>query len=327
MPHLFLPGAQKSASSTLFNLLKTHPYVYGSPRKEPHFFSRDDLFEMDIASYHSWAFDSRGGEFYYLDGSQSYLSVEDVPERIRALLGLNVRFVIVLRNPVDRAASAFRYFRAKPKGEVVRSIDNITPHDISHFDLKKLLRWEQHEVQDALAVGKINGRSYWSSNGFPFRYFHVGAYSNHISRYLNVFPREHFLFLTFEDVTRRQRASLMRAARFLDLDEALFDVPDEALHDNKTMGYKHKGLGSVIYAAKEKVRPLRHYLPDRLLQRVRSFERKNMMEHKQDHFAGAIQDELRRIFAPDIMKTEALTGLCLDGWFEGGSTPVGYGGS
>ena len=115
--NLFVPGAQKSASTTLFRILAQHPQIYASPKKEPHFFSRESIYEADSALYFQREFADRDVAQYCLDASQSYLEITPTPYRILKVLGNDVRFVIVLRHPVDRAESAFRHFRMKAGGK------------------------------------------------------------------------------------------------------------------------------------------------------------------------------------------------------------------
>ncbi|RLA93238.1 MAG: hypothetical protein DRG83_21265, partial [Deltaproteobacteria bacterium] len=42
-PNLFVVGAMKAGTTSLYYLLKQHPQIYMSPVKEPHFFSKDIL--------------------------------------------------------------------------------------------------------------------------------------------------------------------------------------------------------------------------------------------------------------------------------------------
>ena len=46
-PNLFIVGAPKAGTHSLYELLKQHPSVYMSPRKEPYFFCRDIIADDD----------------------------------------------------------------------------------------------------------------------------------------------------------------------------------------------------------------------------------------------------------------------------------------
>jgi hypothetical protein len=40
LPNLFIVGAPRSGTTSLYNYLKQHPEVFMSPAKEPHYFVR-----------------------------------------------------------------------------------------------------------------------------------------------------------------------------------------------------------------------------------------------------------------------------------------------
>jgi len=46
LPNLFIVGAPRSGTTSLYNYLKQHPEVFMSPIKEPHYFLRKDIYEF-----------------------------------------------------------------------------------------------------------------------------------------------------------------------------------------------------------------------------------------------------------------------------------------
>jgi hypothetical protein len=51
--NLFIIGAQKCGTSTLFDNLVKHKNIFGGEIKEKNFFSHEDLFKKGINSYHN----------------------------------------------------------------------------------------------------------------------------------------------------------------------------------------------------------------------------------------------------------------------------------
>ena len=49
-PNLFIVGAPKSGTTSIYNYLKNHPEVFMSPIKEPHFFAKDFIEDEFIES-------------------------------------------------------------------------------------------------------------------------------------------------------------------------------------------------------------------------------------------------------------------------------------
>lgn len=311
---IFLPGAQKSASTTLFRLIEQHPEICGSPLKEPHFFSKDEQYSLGLERYVRGAFPLCPAGAFLLDGSQSYLGLSSVPSRIERLVGRrNPRFLIILRNPVDRAESAFRHFSSKPGGELKRSIEQIAPRSLGDFDLGKLLDWEELEVKQQLGEGSIVGRHpSWTREGFPYRYFFLGAYSLHLERYFAVFPRTSFLFFKFEDVVRDQKAAVERSCSFLGL-----SPPEELrddLHLNKSLAYRNDALARVVAALKGLLRPLKSHLPSRFHAAVRQVEEDHLLIRRTDSLQSAARTSLVSLFEPEVRKVEGMTGLDLSEW-------------
>ena len=310
LPNLLLPGAQKSATTTLFTLLSPHSEIYGGP-KEPHFFSKDDLYDRG-AGFYGGRYNPEPQHRYILDASQSYLPLPDVPGRIYETLGDDVRFIIVLRHPVDRIESAFKHFRVKPDGEVHRRIDDLYPSatELRGTDLEGLLAYERSAVADALAAGRIVGRHpSWTAEGFPFTYAEVSCYARHLSRYLEYFPRECFLFLRFEDLTQDQAATMERVTTFLGLD-APPPLAERTVNATPKR-YKSERVRHLVGPPK---RVLKALLPLGVRNALGRVERRLFKTHVRIHFEPETHAALTRLYVPEVEATAALTGLDLSNW-------------
>jgi hypothetical protein len=101
-------GAQKAATTWLFKRLSMHPEIYFPRGKEIHFWDRRDKLNIPINSYKR-TFD--GVQIEHIGGktgeiTPAYLLLSD--KRITELrkLAPDLRLMVILRNPVDRAISA-----------------------------------------------------------------------------------------------------------------------------------------------------------------------------------------------------------------------------
>ncbi len=116
-PNLFLIGAAKGGSSTLAYQLASHPEI-GMAAKEPNIFNQPDLdaCRARLAKYDDNGLDQR----WVLDGSVNYSQYPkftNVPQNIQALTDPDaIRFVYMMRNPVDRAISQY-FWRRERFGE------------------------------------------------------------------------------------------------------------------------------------------------------------------------------------------------------------------
>ena len=141
-------GAQKSASSWVYDLLKLHPGVAAADEKEVDFFSaRHDR-------GHAWYRDRFRGPGLRYECSPSYLIDPRAPARARAF-NPDMRMVAVLRDPVARAYSHHLHeVRAghilpKPFGEALR--DNPEYLDQGLY-ARHLSRWFEAFGRDRIQV-------------------------------------------------------------------------------------------------------------------------------------------------------------------------------
>jgi hypothetical protein len=127
-PTFLLAGAARSGTTSLIEGLRQHPLVFVTRPKEPHYFALhgcdpDFRGPGDAASINRVAVTARseylalyprGGEFLALgEGSVStlYYAERAAPEIAR--MNPDMRVVLILREPVDRAFSSYQYLRAR----------------------------------------------------------------------------------------------------------------------------------------------------------------------------------------------------------------------
>jgi hypothetical protein len=113
-PNLFVVGAAKAGTTSLYHYLAQHPEIFMSPMKEPHFFSRiepspelEPFFPhvTDEATYLS-LFAGARHEKVRGEASTSYLSHPRVADEIRRRRP-DAKIIIMLRDPVERAHSHY----------------------------------------------------------------------------------------------------------------------------------------------------------------------------------------------------------------------------
>lgn len=109
---LFVIGAQKAGTTALHNYLIKHPDVKHGESKELHFFNHQEKYEKGISWYHKQFvrplfYDNSN---VYVDSSPHYLSDLEVAKRLYNY-NPNAKIVILLRDPVKRAFSAWNMYK------------------------------------------------------------------------------------------------------------------------------------------------------------------------------------------------------------------------
>lgn len=120
LPNFFIIGAARSGTSSLDRYLSQHPEIFVAPQKETHFFATDylpcsfkgpgddrlnRLLIRDEDQY-TRLFNGVTQEKAIGESSAFYLNFPDTAERIAQVIP-NAKIIIILREPVERAYSAY----------------------------------------------------------------------------------------------------------------------------------------------------------------------------------------------------------------------------
>ena len=210
LPNTMIIGAAKSATTSLYDLLKNHENIFAPSFKEPHFFNLDDNFSHGIDWYYNTYFKNVNKEQIILDCTPTYLYSKRAAERIFNSLGKNMKFIVVLRNPVDRAYSHFLH--SKRDG-------------LEKLAFSKALEKESSRVLDAQ-----NNNDYLTQ--LRFSYIAQGMYFDMLSNYLEFYTLDNFLILDFDlDIKNNFGKCLIKISQFLNLDLSALKID---IHSNKS---------------------------------------------------------------------------------------------
>ena len=109
LPNFLHIGPGKSGSTWLHETLVLHPQVYLSEAKDLYFFSR--YYDRGVDWYRK-QFQSAGPSDRIVgEVCPDYLTSAEAPQRIRSCLGPDVRLMVTLRDPAERAFSAYLHRR------------------------------------------------------------------------------------------------------------------------------------------------------------------------------------------------------------------------
>ncbi len=167
LPNFVIIGTARGGTTSLFNWLSLHPGVIPSLKQEVHYF--DLHYAKGLRWYRSHfplaGFDGITGE------ATPYLLFHPLaPERVARDLPSDTRFIVLLRNPVQRALS--QYWWARDKGLETESFERAIQLEAERLagstELVVQGDWsESHRVYSYLARGKYAGqlRSWFSAVG------------------------------------------------------------------------------------------------------------------------------------------------------------------
>ncbi len=298
LPNFFIIGAAKSGTTTLYNSIKQHPKIYLSPLKEPHFFShglsgntniaveRYGSLQSPITDLETYRalFDNVSSETAIGEASTSYLIHPNAAERIHRHIP-DAKMIAILRNPIDRAYSAF-LMKCR-----------IQKQDMS--DSQRLLKEFEDEVR----------KSYGENN--------TGLYHRKISKYLEYFDTEQLKVVTFQYFQNNFSHIIKEIFLFLEVNpEIHIEKPGVR---NKGGVPKNKLLfDSMERMRKEFNTTVRPFISDAMVDRMYNFytNMRNQTLKKPPELPTGTRHKLLELYRDDILKLQDTLQQDFSMWLE-----------
>jgi len=240
--HAVIAGVNKAGTTSLFVSLGEHPRVVASRVKETRYFLPVRWGRpLPPFEHYEAQFPPAPPGSVRLEASPSYFYGGAPLARAIAEHLPGARIVVVLREPVARAVSFFRYQKTRLR----------IPADLSFADY----------LAEAHALGD---RLYTDPACEPWFAEAGGRYADHLPGWIEVFGPGAVRILWFEDLVADPAGELGRLAEWLGLDPAL--LPRRGLAaENRTTGYRVAGLQRLALAFNDR--------GERLLRRVPGVKR------------------------------------------------------
>lgn len=189
LPNFFVVGAQKCATTSLHHFLAAHPEIYLPFEKETKFFVDNKRYTQGIEHYESEYFSKWKGERAVGEVDPDYIYFQHAIERVARDLNIHsVKFIVILRNPIERAFS--HYLMSFRRG-------------IETLAFEEALRIERQRI----------ARDYLSK--MHFSYQTRGYYFKQIQHLLQNIDGANLLITFTEDLVKSPEAFLKQIYRFL----------------------------------------------------------------------------------------------------------------
>jgi len=207
LPNFLIIGAARAGSTSLYEGLIKHPNIFSSKIKEVYFF---DINFRRGSNWYKRFFPSKWKKFQinkiqkkeFLTGEATphYISYLHAPKRVFNLIP-NVKLIVILRNPVERAYSQYQS-RVAAGNEPLSFVDAI--------------KEESNRLDDELKKMNEN-EDYIHNNFFRYSYLHHGIYVDGLKNWMNIFPKEQFLIINANEFYQNPKNVFLSAHKFLDI--------------------------------------------------------------------------------------------------------------
>ena len=198
--YLIIGGTEKSATTSLYEYFSKHPEIISSRKKETDYFREKNVSEK---IYNQLYFDENSCNKLRLEASPSYLGLyEDVIPKVKSTLN-NPKWVFMLRDPIDRLLSSFKFHKSKIY------IDK--DMDINTY-VKFCFEYE---------LGNISLEETPFDNQWFLNVLKAGKYKECLECYFENF--NHICLIDFTDFKDNTRRNVMRVSEFSEISPDYFD--------------------------------------------------------------------------------------------------------
>jgi hypothetical protein len=299
LPNFLVVGTAKAGTSSLYYILKQHPDVYLAPTTELNFFAHkgrdlnfrgpgdleylwDDSLVATCEDYRKQFADvdreTAIGEF-----STHNLYCSQAPVLIKRYLP-NAKIIAILRNPADRAFSAFTH--------MVRDG-----------------REQTNDFRTALAREPTRIRDNWEP---LWHYKSMGFYGAQLSRYFDSIDRAQIRVYIYDDLLTRPREVVQDIFAFIGVDPKF--VPDTSAKHNVSLVPRSRQLHNIMIRENPIRSALRAVIPLDARSRVKRF----LMERnlKRLRLEPEVRRELTNAYREDIGLLQHLIDRDLSQWLN-----------
>ena len=278
-PNFFIPGAAKSGTTSLHELLDTHPDISMSKEKEPVYWNNklfNEFENLEISRYLN-LFEQEvkiKGE-----STTSYMYYDNFIKNVKDNFHQPPKFIFILRNPIDRYISHYNWL--KGLGKEKRRIDKIIEEE-RYLDFKEY-------------------------NDYPKQYYQFGLYYKWISRFIENFGKENIKIVTFEKLISERLNILNSCYEFLGvskMDSVNFiksNKTNKVIFPSMYHFLRKSSIGKMKYTSISK-----YFLPKKIRMKIKSLMKiaiKNWIsvESKKEILSDKQRKNLRDKYFEDVM--------------------------
>lgn len=295
LPNFLIVGASKSGTSSIYHYLKQHPDIFLSNiQKEGRYFSQmsgnyngpgdkhlDNSITRNLEDYillfngftHQKAIGDISPEYLYL--------YEKSIPLIKQTLNEDVKIIIILRSPVDRAFSSFNHYKRDKR--------------------------EQLTFEEALEKEDERRTKNWI---WAWQYKNSGLYYRQVKAYLDNF--KNVKVLLFEDFNDDPKKTLQEICKFIEV------APDFEFDTSYKYNVSGDPKSAVLYkleTSRGLVNFVKRFVPKKLIVKI-----KNNWSGEKQMIKAAMDSDTRKnlieFFREDILKLQNLIQKDLTRWLN-----------
>tara|TARA_B100000989_G_scaffold27049_2_gene17445 strand:+ start:6830 stop:7723 length:894 start_codon:yes stop_codon:yes gene_type:complete len=284
--NFFCLGSPKSGTTSIFYILSQHSQIFQPKFKEPLFFNDNKNFHKGFSWYSKEYFRKVKKEKWILDFTPSYLYSSKALTRLKEYSNfLPIKFLIILRHPVERAYS--HYLHTQRDG------------------------FENLQFSDALQDEKNRLSKHKSNllNLLKFSYVDHSLYFKYLNKYLSCFHKKQFFIINYESQILNQKTfkkTINDLQNFLEINVEPLNID---IYENTAKKSKYSVLQTLLNSKGLHKKIAKYLIPSKigrqlLTNRIRKFNEKKIIKKNLDE--DLKKNLYRQYFEEDVLKLESL---------------------
>jgi len=301
-PNFLVVGAARSGTTGLVEGLRSHPQVFVTDPKEPHYFALHKTGARftapgDEHTINRVAVTDRDAYLDLYPQEHDYLALGDASvstmyyheEALPEVLAMNpaMRLVVMLREPVDRAFSSHQYMRA-------RGLEPV------------------EDFLEAVALEEDRKRAGWHH---IWHYTSMSRYADSIAALQAAVPPEQLGVWFYDDLNADYEGTVGEILRFLGvprIEGEAAGVPRVNVSGQPKYAVVHKAIG--LATGNDRIRT---FVKNRTSYRFRERIRRAVLQS--DPLPSGAREQLAPLFEDDLFRLRDMLDGRVPGWLDAGS--------
>jgi len=294
LPNLLIVGAAKCGTTSLHNYLKQHPDIFMTEHKEPHFLINSEIGKdrihkaITVLEDYEDMFKTDSIYKYKGESSVMYLAFPEFSiKNIKKYLSPDVKIIIMLRNPVERAFAGYL-------------------HNLRYNPSENLSFEEAFENSEA--------RYYKEEDITPdTRYLHVGNYYSQVESFISMF-NDNVLVIMYDDYVNDIDLCLANVFDFLDIDKISVDTSKR--HMVGGWVFKRKFLRNLLIPKNNFKSLIKSFLPNKKIRKAIKQKIMNISTVENPSISVDMHKKLTEYYRKDIDNLSKLLNKELNCWIN-----------
>lgn len=297
--YLIIGGSTKCGTTSVFSYFQFHPQVCACKQKESRYFLESDYLILAKGRNHSRVnsfedlFPACGDDLVRLEATPDYLYSVEALQRIKKEIP-GVKLVFILRDPVDRLISWYRFARQNGMVDTDTGFDQFVAEQVRDADVKNA---PQHLM--ALPHGK---------------------YSSYLQPYINSLGKDNIHIAFFEELSKDPKSFCSDICSFAGLDFNYFSDYKFKIH-NPSGEVKSVTAHLRLRSLKRAIRPITRIFSGNIRKRIklagRGIENSLRKMNEENEITGFmlnndIHEQLKAFYRDEINIIVKLTGRIPD---------------